>query len=98
DKVGTTLNFPLLGDTKLSLEHIECLLNEYNHISKLLGDGAITRSFATKQAIDNFPKVYARLKPFIDLRVRLSDEGHYASHFIKIADRRERRAWGMQCF
>ena len=80
------MSFPLLGDNKMSLDHIEALINEYNYLSKLIDDGKLNETFATDLGVDNFKKVYERALPLIKLRRTLSEK--YASHFLKYCNQK----------
>ena len=63
-----------------SLDHIEMLLNEYNYLSKLIGEKKLNQEFATDLGVGNFRNVLVKALPFIRLRQKLSPQ--YASHFV----------------
>jgi hypothetical protein len=81
DSVAALMTFPLLGNEKVSFDHIEALINLYNYLSKGIEDGRLRREFATDLGVANFKVVYQLVLPIIDLRRKISPK--YASHFIK---------------
>lgn len=84
DDIAKGMNFPLLGETKASFDHIEALINEYNYLAKLIGDGKLAIGFATDMGVANFENVYRSVSPLIRLRRSISPRyALYASHFSR---------------
>lgn len=79
DDIAANMNFPLLRQGKVGLDHVEALINEYNYLAKLMVEGKLKPEFATELARENFKRVYELVSPLIKLRQKLSQK--YASHF-----------------
>ena len=82
--IAQNMSFPLVSDNKMSLDHIEALIDEYNYLAKLVEDGKLNKTFATELGVRNFKTIYERTLPLIKLRCKLSKE--YASHFLKYCE------------
>lgn len=87
NSIAQNMSFPLVGDIKMSLDHIEALINEYNYLAKRILEKTLRETFATELGVDNFKKVYKYTLPLIDLRCKLSSD--YASHFIEYCKRKK---------
>ncbi len=84
--IAQNMSFPLVGDIKMSLDHIEALINEYNYLAKLILDGKLNDTFATDLGVDNFKSVYDMALPLVKLRRKLSS--NYASHLSEYREKK----------
>jgi hypothetical protein len=85
EEIAKAMSWPLLNNTHASLDHIEILIDEYNHLSKRIVEGRLRKNFATDLGVDNFERVLDLALPLIRLRQKLNSK--YANHFLEYCGR-----------
>lgn len=86
NQTAAKIKVPLLEPKRVSLDHVEALINEYNYLSKLILDKRLRADFHTELGQENFRNVHGRLLAFIRLRQNISPK--YAVHFTRYVEAR----------
>jgi hypothetical protein len=90
---GETMSWPLLGSTKMSLDHVEFLINEYNYVATLMVYGVIDERFTRDLFRNNFLATYELIEPIV--RLRRIRTPNFAGHLSRYYETHKTRrvAW-----